>query len=181
MQQGTAFLILIATGACITSFIMGWYPAAIVMGPKEATGTHIIWESSVSRMARATIAYYGNAASEASSTFEPTREIKKEARTQSIETLIGHSLIRDAVRAAGVEGEVQAALSEKMDGYAARPEFVSAVGLVYGLDSSGFLEFIARPETEREILMKKTDQDETAFATWLAKRKSEARIVRFWP
>lgn len=177
-RQGTALIALIMTGSLATAWIMGWYPAAIMQGPRKAE-TRVIWMFSANRVARATLAYYENALAGASSTIAQTPEAMREARVKSIEALIGNALVHAEIVERGMEEEAARMLAAKMEGYAAQPEFPSAVALVYGLDASGFLEFIARPETEREMLMAKESWNEAGFAIWLETEKKTSRIVRF--
>lgn len=190
-NAGTAFTLLIFLGFATTVIAMDWYPAAVIkMREKNGGHAHIVWEFQIRRVADSALIYYKNAlktgplrqsASEAStSTLAVTADMQQDAYQESRETLLENLIVDDAVRERGLATEAETRITEKIKGYAAQPDFSVAVSLVYGLDNSGFVELMARPEAERELLKEKNKWDDDALAAWIAEEKKQSRIVRFF-
>ncbi len=179
-HPGKAFAAIIAIGVAAACAMLGWYPAAFVVAHADIGGNaHVVWASDASRMAASAIRYYGQAAGQATSTAKITPELAREARTKSVDALIDTIIVRDAIAHEDDEAEADTLLEEKMTTYSQNPEFSVAMSVVYGLNAAGFVEFIARPETEREFLKGKKKWDDAAFAAWLASERGKAKIVRF--
>jgi hypothetical protein len=179
-NAGTAFAILMFAGLVTTVIAMQWYPAILVRSSDASGGrAHIIWQFQINRVADSALTYYKKALENASSTLQITTSVRSDAYEKSANTLIENILVHDAVRAGGLEAAVEVLIAKKVDEYAAEPDFSVAVSLVYGLDNSGFIELIARPEAEREILKEKNAWDDTALAAWLEEETKVSRIVRF--
>ncbi len=179
-NAGTAFALLMFAGFVTTVIAMQRYPAILVRSADENGGrAHVIWEFQIRRVADSALTYYKNALENASSTLAVTADVKKDAYEKSADTLIGNILVHDAVRAKGLEAATEALVAKKTAEYAAQPNFSVAVSLVYGLDDSGFVDLVVRPEAEREILKGKSGWDDAALAAWIAAEKKAGRIVRF--
>ncbi len=177
---GKAFAAIIAMGVVTACAMLGWYPAAFVATPEDIGGdSHIVWASGVDRMAASAIRYYGQAAGQTTSTVKLAPEIAREAHAKSLDALIDTIIVRDAIAHDDGTAEADALLEEKMATYSQNPEFSVAMSVVYGLDAAGFVEFIARPETEREFLKNGEKWDDAAFAAWLASERAGSKIVRF--
>lgn len=159
---------------------MQWYPAILVRTSDVNGGrAHIIWEFQINRVADSAITYYKNALENTSSSLAVTASVKNDAYEKSTNNIIENILVHDAVRKEGLEADVEALTTKKITEYQNQPNFGVALSLVYGLDNSGFLELIARPEAERDILKEKNMWDDAALATWLEEEKKASRIVRF--
>lgn len=156
----------------------GFYPAALVVpGPASDAQPHIIWARSVRRVAHATLLYYEHALETASSPLRITPALSREVQNKSIQALINQIFIADAARQAVTEADIQAFMEEKLARYNAEPHFGTAIFLLYGLNSSAFVEFIARPEAEKELLQQKRGWDDAVLEQWLAEEKRRAQIV----
>lgn len=178
--QGLAFVAIIMVAVCAGLLFMEKYPAAFITMPASLGGeAEIIWTSDAERMARSTIVYYRQALGGATTTISLPEGAEREALTKSIDTLVRNAVMAHAIEAEGLRAETDTLLAERMAGYAAQPEFSAAMAMLYGLDTDSFLEFIARPETEREILKREKDLDDAALAAWLDRLVTESRIVRF--
>lgn len=178
--QGIAFIIIIAIAGMVGMLFMEKYPAAFVTMPPSLGGkAEIIWTDDARRMAQSTIVYYRQALATASTTISLPEGAEREALSKSIDALIGNAIAARAVDAAGLRAETDTLLVKRMTEYAERPEFGAATAMLYGLDTGSFLEFVARPETEREILKREKNLEEAAFRKWLAELEAESRIVRF--
>ena len=179
-NAGTAFAFLIFAGFVTTVIAMHWYPAALVRSSDVNGGrAHIVWEFQINRVADSAITYYKNALENASSSLTITASIKKDAYEKSANTIIENILVHDAIRARGLEVETETLIGKKVAEYNNQPNFSVAVSLVYGLDDSGFIDLIARPEAEREILKEKNNWDDAGLAEWLTAEKKAGLIVRF--
>ena len=179
-NAGTAFAFLLLVGAVTLVIAMQWYPAILVRATDINGGrAHIIWEFQINRVADSALTYYKQALENASSTLQLTKDVRSDAYKKSADSLIENILVHDAVRMKGLEAETETLITKKVDEYAAQPNFSVAISLVYGLDNSGFLELIARPEAERDILKEKNKWDDAALAAWLKEEKKASRIVRF--
>ena len=180
---GKAFLLIILLAGAAAAALTGKYPAAFVRAPAELGGkSHVIWKNDVERMASAAIAYYGNmaqATAPSSTLAANDPAISREARGKSLETLIRNKIVSDAVEAQDATDDVDALIAKTAESYAANPDFGTAVGMVYGLDGSGFMTFVLRPEAEKEALKAKNKWDDAAFAAWLEKEIAASTIARF--
>ena len=179
-NAGTAFALLMLVGLITTVAAMQWYPAVFVRASSENGGrAHVIWEFQIRRVADSALTYYKNALENTSSTLALTKSVRDDAYEKSAETILENIIVHDAVRARGLEAETNTMIAKKIAEYSAQPNFSVALSLVYGLDNSGFIELIARPEAEREILKEKNAWDDAALVAWLEKEKKASRIVRF--
>lgn len=175
-----ALLILSFTFGIILCAALGFYPVALIAPTKDSGGRpHIIWARSVRRVAHTTLIYYKHALGTASSTLAITRAINNEVYEKSRTALIDQTFIADAARHAATETEIRAFMEEKLTRSNAHPNFETAVSLLYGLDGAGFIELIARPEAEKELLKKKRGWDDVAFNAWLTQTKQKSQIVIF--
>ena len=180
-NAGTAFTILIFLGFVTTVVVMNWYPAAIIkMGKENGGRAHIIWKFQIQKVADSALMYYKNALINGTSTLMVTAVLQEDAYQKSRETLLENLIVHDAVEERGLTAEAEKLITEKIKGYAAQPDFSVAVSLVYGLDNSGFVELMARPEAERELIKEKRKWDDAALAAWIAEEKNRSRIVRFF-
>ena len=180
-NSATAFAFLICAGFVTTVIAMQWYPAALMRASSRESGrAHIIWEFQIRRVMNSALTYYKNALKNASSTLQFTEEMRNDAYAKSRETLIENTIVHDAIVTRGLETEADTLVTKKIAEYSAEPDFNMAVSLVYGLDNSGFVKLIARPEAEREILKEKNAWDDTALAEWISKEKNTSRIVKFF-
>lgn len=180
-NAGTVFGLLIFFGFMTTIIVMNWYPAAVIkMGEKNGGRAHIVWEFQIRKVADSALMYYKNALKNGTSTLAVTADMQENAYQKSRETLLENLIVDDAMQERGLTAEAEALITKKITEYAAQPDFSVAVSLVYGLDNSGFVELIARPEAERELLQEKNKWDDTALAAWIAKEKKQSRIVRFF-
>ena len=178
--QGLAFVMIIAIAGIAGMLFMEKYPAAFVTAPPSLGGeAEIIWKSDARRMAGGVIVYYRQALGGTTTTISLPEGTEREALSKSIDTLIRNAIMAHAVDAAGLRAETDTLLAERMNEYAKQPEFSAAMAMLYGLDTGSFLEFIARPETEREVLKKEKTMDDAALAKWLDELETESRIVRF--
>jgi hypothetical protein len=179
-NAGTAFAFLIVAGFITTVIAMQWYPAILVRTSDTSGGrAHILWEFQITRVADSALTYYKKALENTSSTLQITTSVRSDAYEKSASTLIENILVHDAVFAGGLEAATEALIAKKVDEYAAQPDFSIAVSLVYGLDNSGFIELIAQPEAEREILKEQNKWDDAALAVWITEEIKASRIVRF--
>jgi|GEM_PF-2237909 len=179
-NAGIAFAFLIFAGFITTIIAMEWYPAALIRTPQASGGrAHIIWTYYVSRVTNSTLTYYKNALVSSSSTLAITPSITHDAREKSTDSIIENILIHNKIRAEGLETETEALITKKIAAYENQPNFTIAIALIYGLDSSEFVELVARPEAEREILALKNNWDDAALTAWVATEKKASRIVRF--
>lgn len=178
--QGLAFLGVIVIVATLGTAFTGNYPAAIAVMPESAGGgTAVIWAKDADRMGHAAIAYYRQMQSSASSTVPVPPGAEREAFSKSVSVLVDRAFVSAGIDAAGLRPEADALFVEKMSVYGQQPEFSAAIAMMYGLSPASFVEFIARPETEKEILMEKKGWDDAAFAAWVEELKQQGRIVRF--
>ena len=175
-----ALIFLTVTFSIFLCALVGFYPAALV-APARNSGLkpHIIWARSVRRVSQTTLIYYERAFGNASSTFAITPLTINEVKSKSVEALINQTFIADAARRAATDAEIQIFIEEKLARSNTAPHFKTAVSLLYGLDSAGFIELIARPEAEKEMLQKKKGWDDAALEHWLAEEKRRAKIVKF--
>lgn len=176
-----ALLFLVGVFGILVCVVLGLYPAALV-APARQSGArpHIIGERSVRRIARATVIYYEYLwGRTALSTVSITPMVSREARGKAVEALINQVFVADAARQVATEAEIQMLVQEKLTRYSALPNFNTAVSLLYGLNDGEFIKFIARPETEKELLKKKKGWDDAALEQWLAEEKRRAQIVKF--
>lgn len=175
-----ALLLLSFTFGIFLCAIVGFYPVTLIAPTKDSGGRpHIIWARSVRRAAQTTLIYYAYALRTASSTLTITSAIKNEVYNKSIEALIDQTFIADAARHAATEAEIQAFIEEKLTRSSTEPNFETAVSLLYGLNGAWFIELIARPEAEKEMVKKKKGWDDAALEKWLAEEKRRAQIVKF--
>lgn len=180
-NAGTAFTLLIVFGFITTVIAMNWYPAAVIKMEKQNGGqAHIVWEFQIRRIANSALMYYKNALRNGTSTLTVTTDMQEDAYQKSRETLLENLIVGDAVQERGLTAEAETLITAKIKGYAAQPDFSVAVSLVYGLDNSGFVELMARPEAEREILKEKNKWDDAALVAWITEEKKQSRIVRFF-
>lgn len=180
-NAGTTFTLLICLGFITTVIAMNWYPAAIIKTSDKNIGqAHVVWEFQIRKVADSALLYYKNALKNGTSTLAVTADMEQDAYRKSRETILENLIINDAIQERGLASEVESIITKKITAYAAQPDFSVAVSLVYGLDNSGFVELIARPEAERELLKEKNQWDDTALAAWIAEEKKQSRIVRFF-
>ncbi len=177
---GKALFILLGTGAIATATLTETYPAAFIRSPKDIGGaSHIIWTYDASRMARSVITYYGTINATSSTQVLTNQAVTKQARTESIDALIKNALVGDLVATQGTDADVDALIAETMKKEAENPGLSTAIGIVYGLDTSGFMNLIVRPAAEREVVMKTNKWNDAGLAAWLAKEIAASSIVRF--
>ena len=177
---GKALVFIAACAGLAAAIVTGRYPAAFVRAPQDIGGSaHVIWASDVRRMADAALTYYGNAQATSSPALADRPEADAEARKKSADGLIRNALVADRVATDGAERDVRALIAETMKKYSEKPEFSTAISLVYGLDASGFMDLIVRPEAEREVLKKKNGWDDAALSAWIEKEFAAASIARF--
>ena len=180
-NAGTAFTFLIIAGFVTTVIAMQWYPAILVRASEKNGGrAHILWEFQIQRVADSALTYYKNALANASSSLPITESVQKDAYAKSADTLIENAIVADAIKTKGLDADAATLVTKKVAEYSAQPNFSVAVSLVYGLTDSSFLELIAKPEAERELLKAKNNWDDTALAAWIAEEKKQSRIVRFF-
>ena len=180
-NAGTAFTLLIIFGFITTVIAMNWYPAAVIkMREKNGGHAHIVWKFQIRRVADSALMYYKNALKNGTSTLTVSAALQEDAYQKSRETLLENLVVNDAIQKQGFTTEAEALITAKIKEYAAQPDFSVAVSLVYGLDNSGFVELMARPEAERELLQEKNKWDDAALAAWIAEEKKQSRIVRFF-
>lgn len=198
-NAGTAFALLICGGFITTIVVMQWYPAAIMKAsPQNGGQAHIVWEFQIQKVANSALMYYknalkndplrqsspprlGEAGSEArTSTLIVTAEMEQDAYQKSRETILENLIVNDAIQQQGLMSVAEARIAKKIAEYTVQPDFSIAVSLVYGLDNSGFVELMARPEAEQELLKEKNKWDDAALAVWIAEEKKQSRIVRFF-
>lgn len=178
--QGLAFTIILIFAVLSGALFMEKYPAAFVTMPESlGSEAEIVWKSDATRMARSTIVYYRQALGGATTTITLPAEAEREALSKSIDTLIRNGLMAQAIDTGGFRAETDTLLAKRMAEYAGQPEFSAAMAMLYGLDTKSFLEFVARPETEREVLKEKKGFDDATLAKWLDELEAESRIVRF--
>ncbi len=176
---GKALFLILGAGAIATAALTETYPAAFIAVPRDIGGaSHVIWMSDASRIARSAITYYGSM-NASSSVRINDRTVTKEARTDSIDALIKNVLISDLVATQGNDADVDALIAETMKKNAESPGLSTAIGIVYGLDTSGFMSLVIRPAAEREVAMKTNKWNDAGLAVWLAKATAASSIARF--
>lgn len=177
------FLLIMLVVACTIAIIIitGAYPFAFMRVSANLGGTaHMLWARTANRIAETALTYYQTTLSTATTTLTITPAIKKEARQKAINALIEQVIIADAIRHMGGDADVETLLQNKFAAYAAHSNFTAAISLAYGLNNIQFIQFIARPETEKEFLKEKKGLDDAALAAWLAAEKQQTRIVQFF-
>jgi len=178
--QGLAFIIIILIVGATGILFMEKYPAAFVtVSPSLGSEAEIIWTNDAHRMAQGVMVYYRQTLGNATSTVDLPEGTEREALSKSIDALIRNTIMARAIDTEGLRAKTDTLLAERMAEYAKQPEFSVAMAMLYGLDTDSFLEFIARPETEREVLKTEKGLDDAALASWLDTLERESRIVRF--